>query len=417
MIKKFLPVLLVVLTCLSAFALNQKTLEGNRYIAQKEKEIREARSSGNTGRVAELMQKRDSAIVNHHINRYLYGPCPSDMSEVEDSKVYIGRIESEPYKSFARDYEPLLTLYRGFTNNLYGIIANQTFDDALNNSRLLRATEAQRLRTALELSNYWSYYETNKTDKPISIPYLDDLVDRMQSLIDDMELYLDSSTVEKYRAERNAIMEALTAGGSAVDPNTVYVGSVKIELVKVEGGTVNIKNSTIKVETFSIGKTEVTQELWQAVMGSNPSNNKGSNLPVEEVSWNDCQEFIRKLNAMTGYNFRLPTEAEWEFAARGGQKTHNYKYSGSNDIGSVAWYDGNSGNKTHPVATKAPNELGIYDMSGNVWEWCQDLYNGGPNRVRRGGSWLFNASYCGVSFRDNYSPDNRYGSLGLRLAL
>jgi formylglycine-generating enzyme required for sulfatase activity len=178
------------------------------------------------------------------------------------------------------------------------------------------------------------------------------------------------------------------------------------------------------VSTFRIGKTEVTQALWKAVMGSNPSRFEGDNLPVERVSWNDCKTFISKLNSITGENFRLPTEAEWEYAARGGNKSHGYKYSGSNSIGQVAWYTDNSGSTTHPVATKSPNELGIYDMTGNVWEWTSDLwcsnYNSsrtGSNRVYRGGSWRSNAGNCRVSCRDNYGPSGAGSYLGFRLAL
>ena len=188
---------------------------------------------------------------------------------------------------------------------------------------------------------------------------------------------------------------------------------------------------SVTLSGYYIGKYEVTQKLWKAVMGSNPSNFKGDNLPVENVSWNDVQEFLRKLNAMTGKRYRLPTEAEWEFAARGGNSSRGYKYSGSNSLGSVAWYTDNSGNRTHAVGTKSPNELGIYDMSGNVWEWCQDWYgsyssssqrnphgsNSGSDRVRRGGSWLSNARYCRVSSRLSYSPVFRYYDLGFRLAL
>ena len=187
----------------------------------------------------------------------------------------------------------------------------------------------------------------------------------------------------------------------------------------------------VTLSDYMIAKTEVTQELWEAVMGSNPSNFKGNNLPVERVSWNDCQEFIKKLNSLTGLNFRLPTEAEWEYVARGGNKSKGYKFSGSNDVGNVAWYWDNASEKTHSVATKSPNELGLYDMSGNVWEWCSDWYGSyssssqtnpkGPSsgslRVGRGGSWLDNARYCRVSYRIGNHPGIGISNLGLRLAL
>ncbi|MBR0324280.1 MAG: SUMF1/EgtB/PvdO family nonheme iron enzyme, partial [Bacteroidales bacterium] len=125
------------------------------------------------------------------------------------------------------------------------------------------------------------------------------------------------------------------------------------------------------MSTFYIGKYEVTQAEWKAVMGTNPSRHKGDNLPVENVTWFDCQEFIRKLNELTGKQFRLPTEAEWEYAARGGKHSYGAKYAGDNDIDNVAWYGDNSNNTTHPVGLKRPNELGLYDMTGNVQEWCQ----------------------------------------------
>ena len=188
---------------------------------------------------------------------------------------------------------------------------------------------------------------------------------------------------------------------------------------------------SVTLSGYYIGKYEVTQELWEAVMGSNPSYFKGDNLPVERVSWNDVQEFLRKLNAMTGKRYRLPTEAEWEFAARGGNSSRGYKYSGSNSLGNVAWYYDNSGSRTHAVGTKSPNELGIYDMSGNVWEWCQDWKGGyssspqrnpkGPNsgsrRVIRGGGLFSDARSCRVSCRFGNTPDSRSYILGFRLAL
>ena len=185
---------------------------------------------------------------------------------------------------------------------------------------------------------------------------------------------------------------------------------------------------------YYIGKTEVTQALWKAVMGNNPSYFKGDNLPVENVSWDDCQKFISKLNSLTGQNFRLPTEAEWEFAARGGNNSNHYQYSGSNELGDVAWYDGNSGGKTHVVATKQPNELGLYDMSGNVSEYCSDRLgdyssssltnptgpNSGSLRVLRGGAWDGYARCCRSSYRGYDTPGGAPfsdGHLGLRLVL
>ena len=188
---------------------------------------------------------------------------------------------------------------------------------------------------------------------------------------------------------------------------------------------------SVTLSDFYIGKYEVTQAQWKAVMGSNPSYFKGDNLPVETVSWNDIQTFIQKLNAKSGKKYRLPTEAEWEYAARGGNQSRGYKYSGSNDIGSVAWYKDNSNRTTHPVGQKQPNELGIYDMSGNVYEWCSDWYgsyssssqtnptgpSSGSRRVPRGGSWTDIAWPCRVSFRYGYDVLSGLNFNGFRLAL
>jgi len=186
------------------------------------------------------------------------------------------------------------------------------------------------------------------------------------------------------------------------------------------------------VDDFYIGKYEVTQKQWKEIMGNNPSRFKCDNCPVEQVNWNDVQDFIKKLNTKTGNNYRLPTEAEWEYAARGGNQSKGYTYSGSNTIGSVAWYTGNSGSKTHTVGTKKANELEIYDMSGNVWEWCSDLYGGdyygkslknnpagpttGSARVIRGGGWFNYATNCRVANRNGCGPDYGFNYLGFRLA-
>ena len=237
-----------------------------------------------------------------------------------------------------------------------------------------------------------------------------------------------------------------------VEPKTqtLTVNGVSFKMVGVKGGSFFMGATSeqgsdassderpihqVTLNSFSIGETEVTQELWLVVMGSIPSSVSTSDMqcPVYDVSWNECQEFISKLNKLTGKTFRLPSEAEWEYAARGGIKSKGYKYSGSNNLGDVAWYEDNSGSKTHPVGTKAPNELGLYDMSGNVCEWCQDWYevfyyssspssnptgpSSGTYRVCRGGAWGRIAGSCRVSFRGKSGGGIRYYDLGLRLAL
>ena len=233
-------------------------------------------------------------------------------------------------------------------------------------------------------------------------------------------------------------------GGSSVNDgqNKVFtVNGVSFKMIAVKGGTFQMGSDNrlfdlekpvhqVTLSDYYIGETEVTQELWSAVMGSNPSNFTGDmQRPVEEVSWIDCQTFISKLNELTGETFRLPTEAQWEYAARGGNQSQGRLYSGSNTIDEVAWYTSNS-STTHPVKTKAPNELGIYDMSGNVWEWCSDWYGSyssaaqtdptGPStgsyRVNRGGGCYSIAAYCRVALRSYSSPAGSDNYLGLRLA-
>ncbi len=256
----------------------------------------------------------------------------------------------------------------------------------------------------------------------------------------------------------NQIICVMLGNATVPEPlphKTYTVNGVSFTMVAVEGGTFTMGATPeqgddaysdekpahqVTLSSYHIGQTEVTQELWQAVMGSNPSWFTGDlQRPVERVSWNDCQTFINKLNQMTGLNFRLPTEAEWEYAARGGNRSQGYKYAGSNTVGDVAWYSDNSyalGSSnpdygTHPVATKAPNELGLYDMSGNVWEWCQDWYDSyssnaqtnptgpasGSYRGHRGCCWSGHARYCRVSSRYSHAPSYSDHNLGFRLAL
>ena len=266
----------------------------------------------------------------------------------------------------------------------------------------------------------------------------------------------DSKTVSILEGQTASLSGVLTthtsssvASGFSSSGNTITIpvkDGISIDMVRVEAGTFTMgataetkypydcEKPTHRVtltNDYYIGKYEVTQALWKAVMGKNPSFFKGDNLPVEEVSWDDCQDFLSKLNRITGKTFRLPTEAEWEYAARGGNKSRGYQYSGSNNLSDVAWYYDNSGIKTHAVGTKQANKLGIYDMSGNVWEWCQDWYgayssssqvnptgaNSGSRRVFRGGSWSDSDSRCRSSYRDESTPDNRFNHVGLRLVL
>ncbi len=263
-------------------------------------------------------------------------------------------------------------------------------------------------------------------------------------------------------ADVNAVINIML-GKTSQEVQTFTVNGVSFKMVAVEGGTFSMGATEeqgsdaygdekpvhqVTLSSYSIGQTEVTQELWQAVMGTNPSYfqastaaDYGTNLqrPVEQVSWNDCHTFITKLNELTGKTFRLPTEAEWEYAARGGNKSQGYKYAGSNNVGDVAWYianipsqtSGDSGYGTQTIATKAPNELGLYDMSGNVWEWCQDWYDYyssdaqtnptgpsiGATVMFRGGSWQHGFQSCRVSMRNHCGEMVTDNYIGFRLAL
>lgn len=233
--------------------------------------------------------------------------------------------------------------------------------------------------------------------------------------------------------------------------------NLKKDMISVEGGTFIMGSNggesdekplhDVTLGSFMMSKYEVTQELWESVMGNNPSNFKGNKRPVEKVSWFDAVEFCNRLSEKEGLQkaysgsgssiscdfsskgYRLPTETEWEFAARGGNQSKGYKYSGSNDIDVVAIYNGNSGSTTHEVGTKRPNELGLFDMSGNVLEWCWDGKgehtstsetnprgpNSGTVRVQRGGSWSFGAKYSHTAYRIDRDAGGSYYSVGLRL--
>ena len=262
-------------------------------------------------------------------------------------------------------------------------------------------------------------------------------------------------TVEKAISQLLGIPNTTTSAGT---DKHFTVNGVTFKMVFVQGGGLylgctsgsgscdsdEIPSHYVTLSDYYVGETEVTQALWEAVMGYNKnlSHWQGDRLPVEMVSWTDCNECVSRLNFFLaeqlpqGYRFALPSEAQWEYAARGGQKSSGRLYAGSKNVSfmALAWFSGNCGSRTHEVKLKVPNELGLYDMSGNVWEWCEDWYSSswysdnvnwtdpvnafaGSNRVLRGGSWLGNASYCRVSNRNFNTPSfHGYGS-GFRLAL
>jgi len=246
------------------------------------------------------------------------------------------------------------------------------------------------------------------------------------------------------KKEGTAIVTVSTKDGKYSSSCNVKVINAEPELIWVEGGTFTMGCTDgdcyvygkeepaheVTISGFNIAKYPVTQEQWQVIMGNKPSNHIGDEYPVERVNWYDANQFIQKLNAQTGKKYRLLTEAEWEYAARGGNKSNHYKYCGNNNVDAVAWYELNSSGISHSVGIKLPNELGIYDMSGNVWEWCSDWYGdfsgdpqtnptgpaSGSSRVIRGGAYNNSITFARVSARIGFPPSSNSFNLGFRLA-
>ncbi|MCX6276550.1 MAG: bifunctional serine/threonine-protein kinase/formylglycine-generating enzyme family protein [Bacteroidetes bacterium] len=316
-------------------------------------------------------------------------------------------------------------------NKRYGNISRDRFDAALEEAIKIKGRETQPIPQSQLQPESQSKPEIPAAKKNNPTPWI---IVAMVVVIGVLAAILWPRNPSAYEMEIKRLADSIRVADSTA------ASQAKI-MVFVQGGTFNMGTSdgeyaerpvhSVTIGDFYIGKYEVTQIQWRAVMGYNPSNYSGcDDCPVENVSWNDVQEFIQKLNQKTGKSYRLPTEAEWEYAAKGGDKSNGYTYSGSNSVGDVAWYSENSGSKTHPVGQKQPNELGLYDMSGNVWEWCSDWYDdyqgsptsnpkgpsSGYRHVGRGGSGILFSSFCRPEYRINNAPDNRDISLGFRLA-
>ena len=318
----------------------------------------------------------------------------------------------------------------------------------------LADTDSRGAEYTISLTAYWknqSYTprsvsgalgkgQTAGTRKQIVWDVLADLPQGVQA-----ELWFELTATNEQRPTLSTTVENIGAPGNFTT-YTETINGISFKMLAISGGSFEMGSNDgdsdekpiheVSVSNFQLGETEVTQALWRAVMGQDPPELyfKGcDDCPVERVSWNDIQEFLQKLNSLTKKNYRLPTEAEWEYAAGGGSSTRT-KYAGTNsesELGEYAWYDSNSGGKTHPVAKKRPNALGLYDMSGNVWEWCSDWKGDYPSgaqvnpkgpetgsyRVLRGGSWYDLAGLCRSAYRYNIIPSGRDGNRGFRLAL
>ena len=388
------------------------------------------------------------------------------MLEMVYHKSYKARRDS--YLTLMADYDRYSIEIGSFLNSVKIYTkAGQVTDD----------TKKDIISLLQSLDYYKNYYVKSKEPKEVSSPYLDGIISEFEQMWDDNFSGGDEefkSLFEKIRGDvlyysslnRDEIIRKKidTSRESLLkSKGKVKVNGASFKMIPVDGGTFTMGEGQdahkVTLSSYFIGQTEVTQGLWKSVMGNNPSYYyfyDGSSCPVECVSWEDCQEFIKKLNQITGMYFRVPTEAEWEFAARGGNKSRGYIYSGGNEIDNVCWYNDNSGchhfmcfmkcpnneaihmnlyggDHSRQVKKKNPNELELFDMSGNVWEWCQDWYDdnyyhnspslnpigasSGTLRVIRGGGWDSESSNCRVFSRSYSEPGRSHKSLGFRLAL
>ena len=317
-------------------------------------------------------------------------------------------------------------------NNKYDMFVNNSHFNGVDEQNIMPGIETEIAAIKSQVAECKKVVQQKEEELKLALADLDAYEEKIKKLEE-----LRDSHIRKTMAE----------GDLHTAIKVFNINGATFNMVRVEGGTFlmgSIDHNSdadidekpqhqVALSDFYIGETLVTQTLWQAVMDCNHSYFTGKNLPVDNVSWDDCQEFLKRLSQEMGLVFRLPTEAEWEYAARGGKKSRGYMYAGSNNINDVAWFNDNNGEKTHPIKEMKANELGLYDMLGNLLEWCEDLYDvdyyknspernpcncsSGFLRVLRGGSWNSNKKSCRVTNRFCDTPDHYSNNYGFRIVL
>jgi len=323
---------------------------------------------------------------------------------------------------------------------LYGVSLGETDKDWWNEIGLWLQNKKHRLIIFWYNTTIPTLSQDNIKEKFISLLNISDTA--KEELKERIIVYLHSRgelflPVPKKKIQKQSQMIFSLDNGIELSMILVEAGSFTMSMKDGNNDSKDIEYTAVLTKDYYIGETPVTQGQWKAVMGNNPSKSKGDKRPVEQVTWHDAMRFCVKLNSMVNlpadYHFTLPTEIQWEYAARGGKKSKGYKYSGSNDVDEVSWHENNSGNKTHEVGQKTPNELGIYDMSGNVWEWCLDdeekdrSKNGEEfsienddshsRRADRGGAYDCSTMYSCVASRSHFNPSEKCHSIGFRVVL
>jgi len=374
--------------------------------------------------------------------------------EIYGEKIYINYTSQHNFVIWSPEYKNRAWFYGGYDCPYLGMgsssglgTASFSFNKYNRKKKDFYYSNDNELINSLE---FISIFSDNKcTDEELILKIAREFVKNQKEVCKYPDYFNTSASTSSSSSSSSS--SSTSSSSSASTPTEYDVDitdsrpALGIEMVLVQGGPFQMGNNTssfyaehpahsVTINSFYLSNYEVTQAQWKKIMGTNPSNFSGcSNCPVEQVSWDDVQQFITKLNAQTGKKYRLPTEAEWEYAARGGIKSKGYIYAGSNNLDEVAWYSGNNNNnRTMPVGKKNPNELGIFDMSGNVYEFCSDFFDQnyyqnsqainpkgpstGTERVIRGGSWSYGGEYeCKIFGRSSTNPDQSYKTIGFRL--